>query len=720
MTPLDPSMMSAAAAAPAQLDYEGQTPDEMLTQPAPAMSSDIRREAGDVPTERMALVKRLCSQVQAAKKHYDDDFKEMRDNMRFLAGEQWQGEGKRPDSYVANIIQQHIRQKVAALYAKNPTAVCRRREMLNFTLWDETMASLQNIQATMMNATAMGMPPDPQISATLQDVLEGTQKQRLMDKVAKTLEIVFAYYVHQQHPPFKGQMKQLVRRTLTNSVGYVKLGYQRAMEKRPDDVEKITDITQKITQIERILADIGDGECEAERAECEQLKLSLATLEKQPEIIVSEGLVFDFPRSNTIIPDPRCTQLAGFVGAQWVAQEFLLTADDIKDIYKVDISTGFTAYNEDGARSPVHDNQQPSDVKNKGRACVWEIYAKTENMRYVVVDGFADFLQEPGPPPITLARFWPFFTLCFNQAEDDVCLFPPSDVTLLKPMQVEHNRARNGLREHRKANRPKTAVQKGMLDEADKEKLMNHPANAVLELNALGDNRKIGDVLQPIVGPAIDPALYDTEHLFTDVQRVGGSAEANLGGTSGATATESSIAEGSRTSGLASNTDDLDDMLTEIARAAGEVLLNELSPETAKRIAGPGAVWPELSAADIAQEIHLEVEAGSSGRPNKAAEIQNWERLAPIMLQIPGISPEWMAKQTVKVLGANVNIADAITSGAQSIISMNSNKQVATGNAATDPAMQGAQGAQNAPQAPGGPSPMQQDTGAPTAMAGQM
>src|SRR3546814_19488032 len=65
-------------------------------------------------------------------------------------------------------------------------------------------------------------------------------------------------------------------------------------------------------------------------------------------------------------------------------------------------------------------------------------------------------------------------------------------------------------------------------------------------------------------------------------------------------------------------------------------MLLELDEATAKRIAGEGAVWPALSREDVISEIFLTVRAGSSGRPNKAAEIANRERAFPFIVQLPG------------------------------------------------------------------------------------
>ena len=127
-------------------------------------------------------------------------------------------------------------------------------------------------------------------------------------------------------------------------------------------------------------------------------------------------------------------------------------------------------------------------------------------------------------------------------------------------------------------------------------------------------------------------------------------------------------------------------------------------------IAGPGAVWPELSGSEIADELILEIEAGSSGRPNKGAEIANFEKIVPLLIQIPGISPEWLARQAIRRLDDRLDPTDAIVADIPSIIALNGMKmqQAAMGGGApqpgdgqTNPAAQGPQGAMNSPAPPG-------------------
>jgi hypothetical protein len=378
-----------------------------------------------------------------------------------------------------------------------------------------------------------------------------------------------------------------------------------------------------------------------------------------------------------------------------------LSVEQVKRIYKVDLrSTTFKAY--DGHGKELHAASQNEKIAEAGgeddssKCMVWELYDRSTGRCYVFADGYPDYLKEPEAPYVKLEQFFPFFPLVFNEIEDENSLFPPSDVTLMRHMQVEHNVSRQRLREHRDANRPKYVTPNGKLSADDKLNLSYGAAHSVIALDGMQSGDRVQDVLQPVPFTHIDPNLYEVNSFFDDILKVEGTQEANMGGTSGATATETSIAEQSRATSLGSNVDDLDDFLTDVARASGQILLTELSAETVKEIAGPGAVWPELSAQEISQELMLTVRAGSSGKPNKAQEIQNFERMAPLLMQIPGISPQWMAQEAIERLDDRIDLAEAFLAGQPSINAQNTLAGNPPDPVTDDPSQQGAQGGNNA------------------------
>ena len=705
MEPTNVENPSSPDAAP---NLEGAAPEQK--------DSAIKRGEPEISEPRKRLVSWWQAQIKADKKHWKTAFDQMRRDQDFCYGKQWSDSRWEDDRYQANITLRHVQQRVAALYAKNPKVTAKRKERMLSTVWDGTMGSVMLAMQQLQQAQAMMNPQMAlQPMQIMQDAQQSVQQKDQMDKFGRTLELVYDYNVSEQIHPFKTMMKLVVRRAVTTGVGYVKVGFQRVLEPRPEVEARIADITQKMATLERLLADHQDGELTEESAELEQLRALMADLQNQPEQVVREGLIFDYPDSMSIIPDRKVRQLREFLGADYVTQEYVLTPDEVKEIYGIDIQNKFRAYRpgttEDPTVSPLtgeydpqtdswsYDKEDPTGDTHKNAVCiVWETYNRKDGMVYVMCDGYKDFLREPAAPEIWTERFYPWFPLVLNECDHPVKIFPPSDVGLIRDAQKEYNRLRESLREHRIANRPATAAAGGMLSEADVEKMVNRPANALVELDGLQPGQSVEQLLQPIRGPGLDPNLYEVNGVFEDILRTVGVQEANLGTAGGSTATETSIAESSRQSSLASNVDDLDMMLSEMARAAGQILLAEMQPQTVQEIVGPGAVWPTLTREQLAKEIYLEIEAGSTGKPNQAQEIQNFERLAPILMQIPGVTPEMLAKEAIRRLDDRLELDEVYDQNMLSIQAMNQAAgQQPAPMPGEDPNAQGAEGQNNGP-----------------------
>ena len=664
--------------------------------PDPGKRAVIDREAPEMNDNRENLVSKWCGRVRGSKQVFAEDFKRMRDDMALAregAVKEWADRG----DYVANIVQRHLAGKVAALYARDPKAEWKRRPRLDFAIWDGTPQHLEAAQQ-MLGAE------DPQARtagmAVIHDVLRGKEKKRQMARVGETLATLFHYFINEQTPKFKTSMKQAVRRATTTGVSYIEVGYQRLMERTPEDQRAIEDASRKLTHLQTTAADVEDNVIDASSAaEIEELRLQVAELQKRPKIVIREGLVFNFHRSTRVIVDPNCSQLKqGFPGARWVAVEMLMMPEEIRRVYKVDVSSGYMAYNINSVAKKEDDFDDAKKGTSKRHALVWKVWDRQTGLVYHICDGYKDFLAEPNAPDFEVEGFFPIIPLVFNDIEDEAQLYPMSDVYQLRHPQAEYNRSRQSLREHRTANRPKYVSPKGALEDSELKSLGNHPAHAIIELSALQQGQKSTDLLQPVQTIGVDPNLYETNSVFEDFQRVGGAQEANLGGTSGATATEASLAEGSRISGIESNKDDLDDVLSEVAQMSGQVMLQVMPSDLVKEIAGPGAAWPDWSLKDIQSEIYLQVQAGSTGKPNKVQELQNWQQLAPILMQIPGVPPNWMMKETLRRLDDKLDIEEAYIEGLPSIQSMNAPQQGAPGGGGPDaPAAQGPEGANNAP-----------------------
>lgn len=659
----------------------------------------VNRDPPEVDEARAALVKAHQDEIISAKEHWKDRFDQMRANQRFARGKQWPGQTANDDRYVANITHRHLQQRKANLYAKNPRIVAKPRPRMEFQIWDGDQGTLEAAMASVTpqvdpaTGAAMPMaPPSEGALALLADVQQAKDKRALLKRIGKTLEIVYNYQLSEPRPKFKPQAKQAVGRTLTNGVAYCKIGYQRIMGgHRPGWTSSVSDFSKRIADLERLAADVADGEIFEGQAQMEELRLKLQALQAEPEIILREGIVFSFPASTAIIVDQECTQLRSFVGANWIVEEYCFTPEKIQEIFGVDVKGSYTKYNEKGKKTR-------SD-KGKALAIVWERYDIIGQTVEYLCEGYKDFLQEPGPVDVKFEQVHPYFALVFNEIEDEEDIYPESNVDIIRSTQREINSTEERKREHRIGARPATVGAQGLLGKDDKDKLGTHATFEHIEL-AIPPSVDVKTVIQPKPTVPYDPNLYETDSLFANVLRTTGDAEANFGGTAGDTATESTIAENTRMSTIESNKDDLDEWLTEIAQAAGQILLSEMSAETAKKIAGVGAAWPEMTRSEIAEEIILEIAAGSSGRPNRALDIANFERLAPIAIQIPGLNPAPMAKRAAVLLDQEAELEEWVLEGMPSITQLNAVKQVAPGGPDEDPNQQGREGQNNAPRGP--------------------
>lgn len=709
---------------------------DIQADPGAANPVDPQNDTADqAPEARKRLVAEIIANIKADKRHHERAFKRMRRDMQVAM---WGAEkGWGADKYRANIAGRHVKHKTAALYAKNPKAAAKRREQIDFAVWDENPASLmlavQTIQlAEQAMLVAQQTPPtvDPifgtvtpaepqlppgfeQAQALIADFQQGYARRQLYDKIGKTLELLFAYFMSEQQPlDFKRGMKATVRRAVTTGVGYVELGFQREVGPRPGLEEQLADVRARLDHLRVLSEQIAEGEYDEDAAERAELELSLQALMSEPEIVQREGLIVDYPQSTKVIPDGRTKSLDGFIGARHVAIEYTYSAQEVREIFGVDLKDGYTGYTTNaGSTRDISANEvtdddyewSPPGLKKRDMACVWKYYDKPSGLVYYVADGYADFLREPAPPDVFVETFWPVFALTFNAVESEEELFPPSDVSLLIDMQREHNRSRQGMREHRDAARPRWVYANGSFaDEEDPLIIRNMKPFEAAGLN-LPQGQGIGDILQVVPVPGVDPNLYETGQIFGDTQIVVGAQEAQFGGVAKATATEVAVAANSATSADGSSIDDLDAFLSQIARASGQILQREMSEPIVKQLVGPGAVWPELTLAEIASEIYLEVAAGSTGKPNQAVEISNLERLLPMLLQMPEINQAELARETLRRLDDRLDLTKMIAAGVPSIVAQNQNAQPMPANPMNDPNAQGAQGVNNGAAPPGGP-----------------
>ena len=618
--------------------------------------------------------------------------------------------------YRANVLGRHINVKVASLYARQPSVRIRPRQMLDSVIWDGDAASLRQAQMAVMQAAASGGMPDPNMAAIVAEAEAVVVERRLRDRIAKTLERLVDWTWGSD---FKRGMKQAVRRALTCGVAWIRYDIVRGLEAvsetggriSPAHLEQITDLRRQLAMIEAQMAAVeADGE-ELERLHVRRLELERAIRGLKGGRMVEECVVWSFPQATAIIPAPGCVSLVGLEGADWAAEEMFLDREQVLATYGVDVGRDAVSYRRDRSYDPDADRGRDNAL-----VCVWHIWDRRTQMEMAIADGYSGWLLEPRSPLVYRPRFWPWEALVFNEAElPPGKLYPPSEVDALLEIQDDINQACQALREHRRARRPLWVCATGIIKEEEQRNLVDKPAFAVVEMAVL-HQQKVADVLQPLPQQPTDPIVYDTTPQRRDMMLVGGTQDADLGPTSGATATEVAVAQGARSRELAEDVDALDDVLTRLVERLVQTLASELSEETVKAVVGPGAAWSEVDPGRLVREIEVRIRAGSSGRPNREMELAALERVMPLIVQIPGIDPTWLAEEVLRRLDDDLDLGEALSPATPSIVAIN---QMAKAPVAPEgiPDEQGphgvkAEGGEKVPPRPPGPQPAMGASGA--------
>jgi hypothetical protein len=620
------------------------------------------------------FVKDWQDKIKIAKKKYNSDFKRMVDNQDFVAGIQWQGQNEITyDRIVVNLTLQAVNHGVAMLYARDPRFEARRKKRLNYRFWDgkleSVMQAMQLVAMSQLHPQLAAMLP-PDIPQMLQDFSMGRLREQMVEKVAQTLCLLFQYQIDNQYPCFKTQMKQLVRRVRVCGVGYIRVNFERGYETELTQSETRLSVMDRAKTARSILERLEKDELREDAPEIQQLKALVnsmgLSINDTESVSMQERLVFDFPKATSIIPDPSCTMLKGFVGAHWIVEELYYPLWFVNAFFETNVKPDaelklFT--NKHIAETANENNSGLGDKKaqEKKKVRLWRVYDLDNKEEFIICDGHKDFIQEPEPVEATKG-FWRIVPVTFNDIEaDEDCkatVFPPSDVDVIKPLQKEWNRIKQALRKHRRANGPRYLYPDGSLEEEDLDNIVDSEEQEFIKLKSIQPGADPSKVVVPLQVVDVKQELYETDSISNDVLMATGKQDADIGPAQpNVPATNAMIAEQAHRSVTASDVDGLDDSLTEVAKIGGELALRNFSSQTVTRVVGDGAAWPDQNKQDFLNEIELEVVAASSGRPNKAVEIANWERLAPVLVNA-GANPQAVIRETIKRLDDRMEPAD--------------------------------------------------------------
>lgn len=639
-----------------------------------SLNKTMTSEEADLNQAEKAYIKAWVEKIDFAKqKRFEQSWKMMCEDIDFVYGLQWKMQTtlSKEERYIANVVLESRKQKVATLYARNPDVEFQRRPRLDFALWDGKMETLQAcLQSAMTN------PADVESVAILQDFLHGEQFQHTVDRVGKTLQCAYQYQCDSQVPDYKVLMETTVGNAVDTGVGFIRVCFSREYESGLPNENITSPLSDRMKQAVGMVRDIEEGKQDTASQKTEKLRILFesiqSSLDSGDELHeLSERISFEHVSPFDIIPDPNTKQIKGWIGARWLVQQRLYTVDMVNSVFELTgedqvkcSDNNLQMYSNDGEPIEMRDITLTTEYDPK-QTCVriYEVFDLDTKSRFVICKGHSKYLSRPKQVDPETSFFFPIFGLTFNQTTVEkggrASIFPPSDIRLMRSQQKEINRSRESFRKHRKANAPLYAIAKGTLTAADKEAILDADDSEIVEFEGIAPGADVNNVLQILQKNQINPINYEIDSFIKDIQLATGMQQADLGpAQANVTATNSSIAANARLTVSSANVDAINDFLSHIAFYCGQVMFRGFSEETIFRIVGTGAVWPSQDVVeDYVNSIYLQAVASSSGKPNRELDKNNAMVLVPL-LQTAGANPQAIIRYVCKILDDRINPED--------------------------------------------------------------
>lgn len=467
--------------------------------------------------------------------------------------------------------------------------------------------------------------------------------------LSRTLEIVIANLW--KRGKLKAAADQMVRSGLTIGIGWMKAAWHRETERDPATDRQISTLRTQIAQLQATERQLAEGDApnpDELRAQYEQ---QLAGLEDNVEQVIYSGLCIDFVRGDDMQVAIQCPTLKDYGTSPWIVQRIFRPIEKAKAEYPdvADRLSSATLYYNVRSSDAEKRAGQVSDTDadaystagstrttNESAAanvCIWELWNRETGQVLTLASGLKRYLRAPFTPDQKSTRFYPFFQ--WAPLWVDGRRHPQSLVDRSRSLLDEYNRTRTNYREHRRRAIPKLGFDNGAVEPEEAEKMKAGAVGEMVGLNLSGGSPNT--VLFPIQYNQIDPALYDTATIRSELELIWGIQEALSSTiTVAKTATEADIQDRGTESRIGYQRDTLDETLSDLSVYTAEVSMspNGLTHDDVVAIAGPEAFW--ITTGDLGMVealVAVDIRAGSSGKPATAMKQQQWSVLLPQLQQ---------------------------------------------------------------------------------------
>ena len=487
---------------------------------------------------------------------------------------------------------------------------------------------------------------DPDISVSPSEAIDPSRYQ-VVKSFAKTLNLVLTKMLVKD-AKLKQRQRSNLYSVMTTSEGWLKMIYQRTKRDDPYIKARINDTQDNLLRIERLINQTDDeSETKDIERKRDELKVMLDGLHANVEVVVAEGLAVDRVLTEDIrILDPTIVDFDYYVYAAAICHDIWMSKDEYIEIAGEWPDQGAPSLFNRRKLDNTANTSTPVNKTALQLVCVHEIWDHNSQTVFTFGEGAKVWARDPYQPENMPERWYPFYRLGWNFLDGSKDAL--SDVALQKDLNDEYNAARTQFAEHRKDSMPVRLVRaSGQLTSDDINNINNRKSRDVIVISGSSDKPLQQDIGE-LPAVTLNPAIYDTSAIRSDMEMVSGRGDAAAGTVAKPkTLGEAEILQQGLTSRSDYRRDLMEDLLLEMAIAAAQMCLMELTPQQAEFIAGQGAVWPHMSKDEAFALVNIQIRPGSTGKPDRGKEKDSWLQLLPILQQaITGIAQARAAGQT--------------------------------------------------------------------------
>jgi hypothetical protein len=398
-------------------------------------------------------------------------------------------------------------------------------------------------------------------------------------------------------------------------------------------------------------AEVIDADSDLEK---QQLEDQIRGLQGKVERVMSQGQCFDQVDPADLTFSLEAPSIARYQEGPWVshrmfktwrraAAEWGITDKDMlerlraaatyypRQVPKINEAALHTFSETDVERYSGSVTTQPTGESRTGFLCIEEMWDKDDNLVHTLVRGLKRAPIPAYTPDPTWTEFYPFHLLVL--CEVDGQRWPDSLNQRSQSLQDDANSSFSGFSEHRKRIKPNMIFNAHQLTAKEVKKLVEGAIAEYIALKPLNPDVDIRTLLVEKKYPQIDMLAYSLEPILAGFELIWGLQEAMTGTIDTAkTATEAEIQQGGTQSRTGDKRDTLEDCLSEIANQSAEYALMKLDRAAVVDLIGDGAVWPEgLTIDDLEMMATVAIRAGSSGKPNLAAQRESWGKIIEVV-----------------------------------------------------------------------------------------